>query len=228
MPGRAASTRGQTTIEYLVVMAAVVSLAGLLLGAMGGVGRHVTSAFACTVDRVGGGEGACGHGHETHPAPRPPAPPDDGLSERERQARDLQPGLYDDVPGTAQERMNTSTPPPPGGDQCSFSPDHVPGLFDFSYACYARHLCWQNGSIGGRSMTIGECNNEFRRRMRDHCDRRNTGWGSGFRENLCFDAADTYFAAVSAAGAAKTIHDCPGLAATYSPAAAMYLCHPRS
>ncbi len=152
---------------------------------------------------------------------------DDGLSERERAARDLQPDRYDDVPGTAEERMNTATPPPPGDDQCSFSFDHVAGLYDFSYACYAHDLCWQNGSIGGSDMTIGACNDEFRRRMRDHCDRRNTGFGSGFRENRCFDAADAYFGAVSAAGAAKTIHDCPVLSATLGPAAAMYLCHPR-
>jgi hypothetical protein len=227
MPGRAASTRGQATIEYLVVMAAVAALAGLVLGALSGVGHDVTSAFACTIGRVGGDEGSCGRGGSSLRTPDPPPPPTDGLSDRERAARELQPGRYDDVPGTAQERMNTTTPPPPGGDQCSFSPDHVPGLYDFSYACYAHDLCWQNATMGGSPMTIGQCNDEFRRRMRDHCDRRNTGFGSGFRENLCFDAADTYFAAVSAAGVAKTIHDCPGLAAATGPAAAMYLCRPQ-
>ena len=76
-------------------------------------------------------------------------------------------------------------------------------------------------------MTIGACNDEFRRRMRDHCDRRNTGFGSGYRENLCLDAADTYFAAVAAAGIAKAVHDCPRLAATLEPTVALvYACTP--
>jgi hypothetical protein len=230
MLGRAASTAGQATIEYLAIAAGVVVLAAAVAAVTPSLGEQVTGAFACVIDRVGGGDGgSCGsqsasagsaeaaeHGDDD----------DDGLSDRERAARDLQPGRYDDVPGTAQERIATSTPPPPDGDQCTASPDKVPGLYDFSYACYAHDLCWQNGSIGGRPMTIGSCNDEFRRRMRDHCDRRNTGFGSGVRENLCFDAADTYFAAVSAAGAVKTAQDCPGLAATLGPGAAMYACRP--
>jgi hypothetical protein len=77
-------------------------------------------------------------------------------------------------------------------------------------------------------MTIGACNDEFRRRMRDHCDRRNTGFGSGLRENACFDVADTDFAAVTVAGIAKAVHNCPQLAASLGPTVALvYACRPR-
>jgi Prokaryotic phospholipase A2 len=225
MSGRAASTAGQATIEYLAIAAGVVALAAPLAVVTPSLGEKVAGTFACVIDRVGGGGGTCGSPSGSAEAA---TPVDDGLSERERAARDLQPGIYDDVPGTAQERIATSTPPPPAGDQCTASPDKVPGLYDFSYGCYAHDLCWQNGSIGGRPMTIGACNDEFRRRMRDHCDRRNTGFGSGVRENACFDVADTYFAAVSAAGIAKAVHDCPRLAATLGPTLALaYACRPQ-
>ena len=46
------------------------------------------------------------------------------------------------------------------------------------------------------------CNRVFLRAMRDHCDRRHTGFGSGTAENLCLDAATVYFAAVEAAARA--------------------------
>jgi Prokaryotic phospholipase A2 len=197
LSGRTASTAGQATIEYLAIAAGVVALAAALATVTPSLGEQVTGAFACVIDRVGAGGGPCGS-ESANPGSAEAAQPDhdDGLTERQRAARDLQPGLYDDVPGTAQERINTSTPPPPGGDQCTLSPDTLPGLYDFSYACYAHDLCWQNGSIGGRPMTVGACNDEFRRRMRNHCDRRNTG----ARERACFAVADIYFAAVSAAG----------------------------
>lgn len=211
-------------------MVGVVSLTAALVTTAPGVSQHIAGAFACMIDRVGGSAGSCGSGDAGVPGPvserTPPTGPDDGLTDQQRAARDLEPGLYDDVPGTADERINTTTPPPPDGDQCSYSFDKVPGLYDFSYACYAHDLCWQNGTIGGTPMTIGACNDEFRRRMRDHCDRRNTGFGSGFRENICFDAADAYFAGVSAAGVAKTVADCPALVAELGPEAAMYACHP--
>jgi hypothetical protein len=228
MSGRMASTAGQATIEYLAIAAGVVALAAGLAAVTPSLGERVTGAFACVIDRVGGDEGPCGS--QSAGAGRAEAATrddDGGLTERERAARDLQPGRYDDVPGTAQERIDTSTPPPPAGDQCTLSPDKLPGLYDFSYACYAHDLCWQNGSIGGTPMSIGACNDEFRRRMRDHCDRRNTGFGSGVRENACFDVADTYFAAVSAAGIAKAVRDCPELAGTLGPTRALaYACRP--
>jgi phospholipase A2-like protein len=228
MSGRAASTAGQATIEYLAIAAGVVALAAALATVTPSLGDRVTGAFACVIDRVGHGGGACGSQSASAGSAEAAQPDDDDeLTERQRAARDLQPGRYDDVPGTAQERINTSTPPPAAGDQCTLSPDKLPGLYDFSYACYAHDLCWQNGSIGGTPMTIGACNDEFRRRMRDHCDRRNTGFGSGVRENACFDVADTYFAAVSAAGIAKAVRDCPQLAATLGPTVALaYACRP--
>lgn len=197
LSGRAASAAGQATVEYLAIAVGVVAVAAALATVTPSLGERVTSAFACVIERVSSDGGPCGS-ESANAASAEAAQPDDddGLTERQRAARDLQPGLYDDVPGTAQERINTSTPPPPGGDQCTLSPDKLPGLYDFSYACYAHDLCWQNGSIGGRPMTIGACNDEFRRRMRDHCDRRNIG----ARERACFAVADIYFAAVSAAG----------------------------
>jgi Prokaryotic phospholipase A2 len=197
MSGRAASTAGQATIEYLAIAVGVVAVAATLATVTPSLGERVTGAFGCVIERVGGGGGPCGSSSARAGSAEAAAnADDDGLTERQRAARDLRPGPYDDVPGTAQERINTSTPAPPGGDQCTLSPDTLPGLYDFSYACYAHDLCWQNGSFGGRPMTIGACNDEFRRRMRDHCDRRNTG----ARERACFAVADIYFAAVSAAG----------------------------
>jgi len=196
MSGRAASTAGQATIEYLAIAVGVVAVATLAT-VTPSLGERVTSVVGCVIERVGGGGGPCGSPSASAGSAEAAAnADDDGLTERQRAARDLQPGPYDDVPGTAQERINTSTPAPPDGDQCTLSPDTLPGLHDFSYACYAHDLCWQNGSFGGRPMTIGACNDEFRRRMRDHCDRRNTG----ARERACFAVADIYFAAVSAAG----------------------------
>jgi hypothetical protein len=148
MSGRAASAAGQATIEYLAIAAGVVALAAALATVTPSLGERVTGAFACVIDRVGGG--ACG-GQSGAGSAKAAEPVDDGLTERQRAARDLQPGLYDDVPGTAQERIATSAPPPPGGDQCTLSPDKVPGLCDFSYACYAHDLCWQNGSSWRRA-----------------------------------------------------------------------------
>jgi hypothetical protein len=189
---------GQATIEYLAMAVGVVAVAATLATVTPSLGEQVTGAFGCVIERVGGGGGPCGSPSASAGSAEAAATAgvDDGLTDRQRAARDLQPGRYDDVPGTAQERINTSTPAPPAGDQCTLSPDTLPGLYDFSYACYAHDLCWQNGSFGGRPMTISACNEEFRRRMRDHCDRRNTG----ARERACFAVADIYFAAVSAAG----------------------------
>jgi hypothetical protein len=211
LSGRAASAAGQATVEYLAIAVGVVALAAVLATVTPSLGERVTSAFACVIERVGAGGGPCGSQTANAGSAEAAQPDDDdGLTERQRAARDLQPGLYDDVPGTTQERIDTSTPPQPGGDQCTLSPDKLPGLYDFSYACYAHDLCWQNGSIGGRPMTIGACNDEFRRRMRDHCDRRNTG----ARERACPAIADIYFAAVSAAGIVKppTPRGAPGTA----------------
>jgi hypothetical protein len=132
MSGRAASTAGQATIEHLAIAAGVVALAAALATVTPSLGGRVTGAFACVIERVDGG-GACGGPSSDGSAQA--ATNDDGLTERQRAARDLRSGLYGDVPGTAQERINTSTPPPPGGDQCTASPDKVPGLYDFSYAC---------------------------------------------------------------------------------------------
>ena len=59
-------------------------------------------------------------------------------------------------------------------------------------------------------MDLFSCNRIFLRAMRDHCDRRHTGFGSGAAENLCFDAARVYFTAVQAAALKKTHDECEG------------------
>jgi Prokaryotic phospholipase A2 len=102
------------------------------------------------------------------------------------------------VPGTAAERANTTTPGPPGGDQCSFSPDTIAGIVDFSVSCYGHDLCWQNNSYNGRSQTETSCNEIFRDNLRQQCDEQNTGFGSSIPEGVCMSAAQDYYTAVSA------------------------------
>jgi hypothetical protein len=129
LSGRAASTAGQATVEYLAIAVGAVAVAATLATVTPSVGERVTGAFGCVIDRAVGGGGPCDSQSASAGSAEAAQPDDDdGLTERQRAARDLQPGLYDDVPGTAQERINTSTPPPPGGDQCTLSPDTLPGL----------------------------------------------------------------------------------------------------
>jgi hypothetical protein len=119
---------------------------------------------------------------------------------------DLAPGPFDDVPGTRDERDRVSTPRPPGGDQCSSSPDAVGSLYDFSYACYGHDICWQLGTLGGATTTYAQCNARFLDAMRAHCDRRH---GSSARAGRCRAAARTYWAAVTAAAVVEARRDCP-------------------
>jgi hypothetical protein len=55
MSGRAASTAGQATIEYLAIAVGVVAVAATLATVMPSLGERVTGAFACVIERVGGG-----------------------------------------------------------------------------------------------------------------------------------------------------------------------------
>lgn len=169
---------------------------------------HVGQAISGEASRV-----VCQIAAADCPAQAAETPPGDGLTDEQRRARDLGPSeLGEPAPGTPEERIHTRTPPPPGGDQCSSSPDtfQVPGvgrLYDFSYACYGHDLCWQNGTYGGVPRDLFECNRIFLASMRDHCDRRHTGFGSGLLENRCFEIAEVYFAAVQAAALAKLIDE---------------------
>jgi hypothetical protein len=61
--------RGQTTLEWLTVMVALVALAGALAMATPAAASHITGAFATLICRAGGG--ACA----SAPAPAPPAAP---------------------------------------------------------------------------------------------------------------------------------------------------------
>jgi hypothetical protein len=66
--------RGQTTLEWLGVMVAVVALAGALLAALPSVAPAVTSTFERVICRVGGG--SCpGAAPAPGPAPAPARPP---------------------------------------------------------------------------------------------------------------------------------------------------------
>jgi hypothetical protein len=105
------------------------------------------------------------------------------------------------LPGTSSERANTSTPLPPDGDQCSYSPDTISGIVDFSYSCYGHDLCWQNNSYNGVSESESSCNQIFLDNMREECDEQNTGFGSSIPEGVCKGTAETYYEAVSVASA---------------------------
>jgi hypothetical protein len=103
------------------------------------------------------------------------------------------------VAGTAAERNNTTTPRPPGGDQCSNSPDSVVGLYDFSWACYAHDVCYQNHRLNGHAESRFGCDNIFLGKMRHECEYRH-GWWSPARYT-CYDVASTYYGFVRAFGA---------------------------
>ena len=105
------------------------------------------------------------------------------------------------LPGTSAERANTTTPLPPDGDQCSYSPDTIAGLVDFSYSCYGHDLCWQNNSYDGVPQSESDCNQIFLDNMRQECDEQNTGFGSSIPEAACKGFAEDYYDAVSAVSA---------------------------
>ncbi len=109
------------------------------------------------------------------------------------------------VPGTWAERANTTTPYPPGGDQCSYSPDTIVGIVDFSVSCYGHDLCWQNNSYNGRSQTESSCNQIFLNNMRQQCDEQNTGFGSSIPEAFCRGAAEDYYTVVAAISAVQDV-----------------------
>lgn len=182
----------------MLIAAAVVVLA--LVTAAPTLGSDIASGMQGAVCAITGETCAQGGDQEAEldPPPEPGEPAEPGQE------------CPDDpeLPGTCSEQQNTATPLPPDGDQCSWSPDRasIPvldaALYDFSYACYGHDLCWQNGSYGGESKTRHQCNEIFHENMREHCDERHTGFGSGFAENRCFEVAECYYIAVEAASVA--------------------------
>jgi len=101
--------------------------------------------------------------------------------------------------GTPAERANTSTPPPPGGDQCSLgSPDLVKGLYDFSWACYAHDVCYQNHQLNGQNHSRAGCDSIFLAKMDAECKSRHSSWNP--KRTLCLHVSEAYWAAVRAAG----------------------------
>jgi Prokaryotic phospholipase A2 len=109
------------------------------------------------------------------------------------------------LPGTPSERANTTTPLPPGGDQCSSSPDTIAGLVDFSYSCYGHDLCWQNNSYNGSPETESSCNQIFLDNMEKECDEQNTGFGSSIPQNACEGFAHDYYMVVSGISAVQDV-----------------------
>ena len=101
--------------------------------------------------------------------------------------------------GTSVERRNTTTPLPPGGDQCSLkAPDSVWGLYDFSWACYAHDVCYQNHQLNGRSRSRLDCDNILRAKAWAECDSRHGRWNP--KRYACRDVANRYWLVVRAVG----------------------------
>lgn len=208
MRRRIDSQAGQTASEYL----GILLLVGMVIFALASL--PVPGRIAGEVERlvceIAGGD--CSAQAEEPPPDEPEETPE------QRRARELGSSEQGEPPpGTPDERARTDSPLPPDGDQCSTAPDvaDFPGtdwrLYDFSYACYGHDVCWQNGTYDGEAQTIGSCNEIFEDLMRDHCDRRWTGFGSGTPENACFRVADVYREAVDWAGLKKASEDCPEL-----------------
>jgi hypothetical protein len=101
--------------------------------------------------------------------------------------------------GTRAERANTTTPLPPGGDQCSLgAPDYVWSLYDFSWACYAHDVCYQNHQLNGRGRSRLDCDNIMLAKMVAECDSRHGRFNP--KRYACRDVAARYWAGVRAFG----------------------------
>jgi hypothetical protein len=226
---------GQTHPEYLGLLLLVALVVAAATGPVSAIPERI-SDLVCEIS--GGGD--CEAQAEEQESDQSDAseeseePEEPEETPEQREARELGESEFgESPPGTPDERARTTTPPPPGGDQCSMSPD-VAGtgdwiLYDFSYACYGHDVCWQNGTLDGERQTIGSCNQIFEDLMREHCDLRWTGFGSGAPENACFAAASAYREAVDIAGLAKAREDCPWLfyaGVLLSPDYVLHHCRP--
>ena len=106
--------------------------------------------------------------------------------------------------GTPAERSNTTTPPHPSKDQCSLkAPDASGSLFDFSMACYAHDVCYQNHQLNGRRRGRADCDAILRAKMTAECTSRHGRFNP--RRLECLGYVPFYWTAVRAAG------DLPGI-----------------
>lgn len=103
------------------------------------------------------------------------------------------------IEGTPAEQRNTTTQLPPGGDQCSLgSPDSVRAVYDFSWACYAHDVCYQNHQIGNTRYSRVQCDTIMLLKMYAECDARHRWWSP--TRSVCRSAGNAYFGAVRAFG----------------------------
>lgn len=79
-------------------------------------------------------------------------------------------------------------------NQCSWVPDGVWPVFDFSHACGHHDLCYR-GHLGTREY----CDNAFYGEMGLHCEQRHSWWNP--RRWDCLAVAATYYRGVRAFGA---------------------------
>jgi hypothetical protein len=123
---RAGGERGQTLVEWLGVMVALVALCAMLAHVLPKVASPIASAFECAVQRAGGGDGCDGAGRSTvakAPAARPaPGRRGKGLGRLGVGTRGLSSGLGPSMrpprdPGSADARealIRAGHIPPPG------------------------------------------------------------------------------------------------------------------
>lgn len=103
------------------------------------------------------------------------------------------------IEGTEAERRNTTTPLPPGGDQCSLgAPDEVPRFYDFSWGCYAHDVCYQNHQLNGAGRSRLDCDNIMLAKLDAECRDRHSRWSP--TRYACYEVADTYWEAVRLLG----------------------------
>jgi hypothetical protein len=119
---RAGNERGQTLVEWLGVMVALVAVCAMLAQAMPRVAGPIASTFGCAVQRAAGGDGCDGAGTPTaHKAP-PPGRHAKGLARPGTPTRDLRSALGPTLrpprdPGSADARealIRAGHIPPPG------------------------------------------------------------------------------------------------------------------
>ncbi len=103
------------------------------------------------------------------------------------------------IEGTEAERRNTTTQLPPDGDQCSLgAPDMIPLLYEFSWACYAHDVCYQNHQLNGVVRTRRRCDDIMLAKMHAECDSRHSWYNPN--RHVCRRAGDAYYGVVRAVG----------------------------
>lgn len=106
------------------------------------------------------------------------------------------------IEGSPAERSNTTTPAPPNEEQCSLGArDVIKGLFDFSWACYAHDVCYQNHQLNGIVRDRAGCDAIFLAKMKAECKSRHR---RGLKRSACNRVAATYYRAVRSPVGEKT------------------------